>query len=254
MRLTRLLATLVAVLGIAAPCAAQMSYDGGMVVRHNPRVVMVVWGKQWSSDPVHEVRTLTRFYSGLGTGADRWSQILEQYGVPYPHHVLARRIWDESTPAPAAPTISQVAAEATRIAVRIHAGASTLVVVLTPHGVVPQGFPDQFCGSHSVADTGTPYVVLPYVADASAECGGQGGVTVVASHEYAEALTDSDTLGWSGAGFEIADLCELNGPAVLETATGTYAVAQLWSNAAQGCVGQVPVGLSGRRPHAATPR
>jgi hypothetical protein len=86
----------------------------------------------------------------------------------------------------------------------------------------------QFGGYHFETPAGVPYL-LDLQCDASID-----SLTIVASHEAAELATDphpASKPGWvtTGAG-EIADVC-LGSPATLTTATETYAVTRLYSNA-----------------------
>ena len=203
---------------------------GGGAIRTLPKVEMVMWGH---GDTGGEVRNLTRFFSGLGTGHDRWSRILEQYGVRYPHHVLRGRWWDPR-PAPANPTPTQTETEVARAVRLLHLATSVQVILVSEASVTPSGYGVQWCAYHSSIGK-LQFAALGYVPGTL----GCLNDTVIVSHEYAEMLTDPQYFGWTASGFEIADLCEWGPPASVTLATGTFPVARLWSNRNRGCVSEI---------------
>jgi serine protease len=169
-------------------------------------------------------------------------------------------------PGDANPTGSDdVAAEARRAAA--HFGNATaardrdaIYVVNEPAHFASPGY-GFYCGYHDSAGASygpVVYVDLPHVTDLETpahqpiSCGqnavnrgaaGQyDGVSIVAGHEFAEAVTDPyPGTGWLDAkGNEAADKCQNvstgpGAPGDLRLATGTFAVQGIWSNVAGGC-------------------
>jgi hypothetical protein len=195
--------------------------------------------------------------------------------VRYPSGGALGGVWEDTRQAaPAAATESQLAAEA--LAASAHfgkAGVTTGVqfVIVSPHGTAPDGFntaSGQFCAWHdytpgptgAASDTSTVlYTNLPYIPDAGYACGAgyvnsgaQGaldGVSVIASHEYVETVTDPYVgYGWYNTGYgEAADVCawlptDQNGAVNLDTGRGTFAVSGVWDNQANGGAGGCIVG------------
>jgi hypothetical protein len=240
------------------------------VVMTTPRVYLVFWGSQWSTDPAGAASALQNMFGSLYGTADTWGTILDQYceGLPvgtttcgtqgthvqHPTSSLLGGVWfDNATATPTKSTSAQLAAEAVRAAA--HFGNTTQApnlndqyVIASPTQTHPDGFPKTgFCGWHSSVSSSygnVAYTNLPYVADL-----GTGACTTIAgarlidgyesteTHEYAESITDPfPSTGWLGSGgAEIADLCE-NLDAYLTTSAGTFDVQGLWSNAAKKCV------------------
>lgn len=121
-----------------------------------------------------------------------------------------------------------------------------------------------YCAYHSAVastDGDVAYAVLPYLTDienpthAGVSCGQNmvnsgtagmyDGVSIVAGHEYLEAVTDPwPSTGWiDGQGAETADKCvwKTKGPGSLDDvhlATGTFAVQGMWSNLANNGQGE----------------
>src|SRR5579864_785051 len=50
---------------------------GGIGVETAPKIYLVLWGSQWSSDPSGEAALLTRFLSGVGGSS--WNNSVTQY-------------------------------------------------------------------------------------------------------------------------------------------------------------------------------
>jgi hypothetical protein len=117
--------------------------------------------------------------------------------------------------------------------------ANTLYFVFLPSGVtVTQGGSascQQFCGYHDDISGNIFYAVMPFP-----DCAGCLGnmnsfdsLTVTASHELCEAITDPiPGQGWyDDNNGEIGDICAWNTKTV-----GQYTVQQEWSNNANACV------------------
>lgn len=190
--------------------------------------------------------------------------------VKYPSGGALAGVWADTSTAPTEASDQQIADEASAAAAHFGtAGVTTgaQFVVVSPPGAHPGGFNDPtspetgFCAWHDFApgangtssDTTTVlYTNMPYIPDAGYSCGAnyvnQGtagsldGVTVIASHEYVETLTDPYVgYGWynTDAG-EAADICAWaplgdNGGGNLDTSRGSFAVTGVWDNAASGC-------------------
>jgi len=240
------------------------------VVSPKPRVYLVFWGSQWSSDPAGAAPALRNFFKGLFGASDTYGTILTQYceGVPagttdctgigthvaHPSKTPLAGVWfDNAAPAPTHATAAQIAGEA--IAASTHFANTTQkrnldsqYVIASATNTHPDGFPNSgFCAWHDFtrsANGNLAYTNLPYVPDL-----GTGSCTTITSptaldgyfstetHEYAESVTDLwPSRGWLGAhGNEIADECEQL-DARLTLTTGTFDVQGLWSNAANHCV------------------
>jgi len=192
--------------------------------------------------------------------------------VAYPSSNALAGVWEDTRgPAPASASDAQLAAEATDAAA--HFGNTTpesnlaaQYVVVSPTGTTPGGFNTPaggFCAWHDYTTDGSGtdspagallFTNLPYVPDAGYGCGAGyinpgaaaalDGVTVIASHEYAETLTDPYVgYGWYNPSYgEAADICawaplNQNGGANLSLATGTFPVQGIWANDADNGTG-----------------
>ncbi len=254
---------------------------GGIGVETAPKVYLVLWGSQWTNnDPSGEVGILESFYRGLGGSS--WLNSVTQYcqgvasgtffcngaGKPAdtPPVVFAGAWSDGTTPAPARPTQSQLAAEAVKAAghfgnTTASSNASVQYVIATASGNNASGFGTQYCAWHSSTSSSygnIAYTNLPYMTDAGASCGAnfnslglEAGITIVGGHEMAETITDPfPNSGWlDSGGEEIGDKCAWissgqGASANITLGTGTFAVQSLWSNAfnsdAGGCVLSYP--------------
>jgi serine protease len=242
-------------------------YNGGSV-QHNPRVYLLLWGPDWSSDPnqAATAKYLENFYRGLGAQPnDNWSTTTSQYGDgtghPTFHDGVLASIWQDTSTPPFDLNQSQLAAEAdTFTSIE---GVTDLndaqVVIATQSGTCPEGFYAPSCGGtgnycawHSSSNE--PYTNLPYVLDAGSACGEDfvsssgtyDGFTMAAAHEYADTITDPfmgsgwwDSLDHNGG--EIADKCAWSSwSRDVALSTGSFAMQPLWSNSADGCV--MPIG------------
>jgi Ricin-type beta-trefoil lectin domain/Putative Ig domain len=248
-------------------CAVE--YNGGSV-QHNPHVYLLLWGPDWSSDQgqAATASNLESFYHGLGVQTqDNWSLTTSQYGDGTGHPTfngsVYEGVWQDTSTPPSGTTQSQLAAEAD--AFTSSQGITDLtdaqIVVATQSGTCPYGFhAPTLCGSNSGdycawhSSSNEPYINLPYLLDAGSACGEDSvnsngtydGLTIAASHEYADTITDPYPFsGWwdpnDKSGGEIADKCawsSLNSDVSLST--GSFAMQPLWSNSADGCV--MPVG------------
>lgn len=205
--------------------------------------------------------------------------------VAYPRGGALAGVWaDAGAAEPASATAHQLAAEAVRAARHFRnltpgANRDAQYLIISAAGTHPDGFNGKtFCSWHDwnadpilnggggAAFAGGPvaFVNLPYLPDAGTACGagfvnagsaGQlDGVSIVAGHEYAEAITDQVPLqpssgGWATSGWsENADLCLWNLGAgdpsqdVTLGAAGTFAMQPTWANDGNGGAGQCEIG------------
>jgi serine protease len=233
-----------------APQASGLVYGGGPV-QHSVSVYLVFWGSQWDSDGNGVQQYMTNLFGGLGTSSDTWSTVTSQYtdnsgsGPTFNGAVLAGSWVDDAAAAPGSAAAADIAAEAEAGVQHFGIGASTDVqlVVLSPSGTSPDGFPNSgFCAWHDY-DGSVPYTNMPYVLDAGSGCGANSvqsqldGFSIVEGHEYAETLTDPQpSSGWvDPSGQENGDLCAWQNLGTISLPTGTFAMQPTWSNAAGGC-------------------
>jgi Tectonin domain len=224
----------------ASPVAQPLLSHSG-VVQKAPRLYVVFWG--WTSDPSGERPYLLTFLNSVR--GSPWLQTVAQYGAG-DAPVLGGTWSDPSSPT-GNPSDAQIQAEAVAAAAHFGLGSSVndQIIVATPTGHSSPGFGSQWCGYHGVvaARSNLSYTNLPYVTDAGLQCGAFSvkglldGVSIVAGHELAEAITDPLLDAWYDAGSdEIADKCAWQGLASVSLAGRTFAVQPLWSNLANRCV------------------
>jgi hypothetical protein len=238
------------------------------VVSPNPKVYLVFWGSQWSTDPSGVAPALQNFFSGLYGTADNWGTIMSQFceGVPsgtsncgssgthvtHPGSSILGGAWfDNATAAPTNATQAQLAAEAVRAA--SHFGNTTQTpnlndqyVIASAKGTHPDGFPNSgFCAWHDFTTSSSgnlAYTNLPYVPDLGVgacttltNATALDGLFSTETHEYAETVTDFwPSIGWNGRNGEIGDECQ-NLDRRITLSTGTFDVQGLWSNSANAC-------------------
>ncbi|HEY4024103.1 MAG TPA: hypothetical protein VGM75_35830 [Pseudonocardiaceae bacterium] len=238
----------------AAPRAAadNMQYGGGPI-QLSPQVYLVFWGSQWDSDTNGIPQYMGNFFNGLGTSSDTWSTITSQYtdsngsGPTFSGAVLAGSWVDDSSAAPTNAAASDIAAEADNGASHFGVSGQTnaQIVVLSPHGTHPDGWPASgFCAWHDY-DGNVSYTNMPYQLDApsGSRCPNSAlghqldAFSIVEGHEYAESISDPQPgSGYTNSsGQEIGDTCESNFQ-MISLPTGSFAVQPLWSNNAGGCV------------------
>ena len=253
------------------PWPGNMAYYGGRVMLH-PRVYIDLWGWPRGAEPARYARTLTAFFRGVGGSA--WAGVATPYYqerpdgtrdyLTNPRHQLAGVWQDPKAPRTNAYPETYVGVEAVRAARHFHVEGDpdALVVVASPPKHNPSGFVNGggYCAWHSWID-GTAFVNLPYLLDADGGCGSgyvndtaaglYDGVSIVAGHEYLEALTDPGVGysepggGWRGIdGQENADKCSWiapgrpGGAVDITLPTGTFAVQTTWSNAGLNGLGE----------------
>jgi hypothetical protein len=269
--------------GLAATTGNNLFYHGGtggIGVETAPRVYVVFWGSQWSSDPSGEASLVQKFLNGVGGSS--WLSSVTQYcqGVATntvycngagtaagnPAGILVSVWFDNASKASSRPRQSQLAAEAVRAAghfsnTSASSNASAQYVIATAHGNSSSGFGTQYCAYHSSTSSSygnVAYTNLPYITDAGASCGANfnglgpnAGITIVEGHELGETISDQfPSTGWlDSGGAENGDKCAWiasgqGASANVSFSTGIYPVQSLWSNAfnsgAGGCVLSYP--------------
>ncbi|MDF3298402.1 hypothetical protein [Streptomyces tropicalis] len=232
-----------------AAAGGPLYYNNGPV-EHALKVYLVFWGSQWNSDSNGVANYEKNLFQGLGTSQDSWSTVNSQYtdnsgGRPsFGGAVLAGSWTDSASAAPASSSQAQIAAEANVGAQHFGvSGTDVQIVVLSPSGTSPDGFPNSgFCAWHDWNGNVT-YTNMPYVLDAGASCGANSvqnrldGFSIVGGHEYAETATDPQPAsGWVASdGEENGDLCAWQNLGTISLPTGTFAMQPTWSNDAGGC-------------------
>ena len=260
--------------GVARPRRSNdLSYHGGVGgigVESAPRVYVVFYGSQWSSDPSGEATIVQNFLNGVGGSS--WLNSVTQYcqsvssGTIYCNGAgtaagntsgLLVGVWfDNASAAPSQPSQSNLAAEAVRAAAHFgnttsSSNTSSQYVIATAHGNNSSGFGTQYCAYHSSTSSSygnVAYTNLPYITDAGASCGANfnglgpnAGITIVEGHEMAETITDQfPNGGWlDSRGEENGDKCAWissgqGASSTISISTGTFPVQSLWSNAFSG--------------------
>jgi len=198
-----------------------MLYQGGWV-QESPHLYVVYWGDWSSTNDRYGVQN--RLYYFLNAvGGTSWAQTLTGYGYNCTRNSYGcpsgsvmyknptgqfRNYWKDSTSyIPPTPTENDMAWEAQRAAAYFgdYSHNAQYVIALPPgHGdaafVTKGGTTCAWHGRASVSygDRAVSYTTLPYMPDAGYNrCGNNmvtgntlDGVTVIESHEYAEAVTD----------------------------------------------------------------
>ncbi|MEA3201439.1 MAG: hypothetical protein QOE90_2867 [Thermoplasmata archaeon] len=254
--------------GNAAPAiAAHMVWGGGPVL-HAPKVYLVFWG--WGSaanplpaDPAGEAPVLAAFFAGIGGSS--WLESQTQYTDAAGHvgnqaNQLGGVWWDNRTEPLTIPD-EWIATEANYAASHFGYPQDAVYFIALPHLHNNAEFgPGGYCAYHSATTAGTrtiAYVDFPYIPDSdnflvsscgdnfvnSGAAGNLDGVTIVAGHEYAEAVTDPvPNTGWNDpSNGETGDICAWisSGQGAMQDitlSTGKFAVQSLWSNSANACV------------------
>jgi hypothetical protein len=241
-----------------AAANAQLLYNGGPLLA-NVAVTTIFYGAQWNTDPYRA--QLDAFFDFIVTSSliDQLSEYSTNgFTIGHGSHVASVIIGDY-VPSPS--TVDDSAIQ-TLVQDLIAAGTvpaqtpNSLYFVFTPSGVTVtlQGLSScvDFCGYHNNTASGVFYAVVPY-----ADCAGClfastifDSMTVIASHELCEAITDPipGQSWYDNANGEIGDICE-NSNKVISAATPlTTAAASLFSvSVSPGSVtidGTAPVNLT----------
>jgi serine protease len=174
-------------------------------------------------------------------------------------------VWTDPSPVPANIvttglvsnlTTDPLEAEAARAAQHFGYDANATYFIFTPPGITATLYGSVYCAYHSetnrLVSPPVRYSFLPFVPEQGAGCGansvnaqddafGHGyldGYSIVAGHEYEEAITDPGNIsgfqdGWNDATTsENGDKCAWTGLQNITLAGQTFAVQPMWSNEA----------------------
>jgi hypothetical protein len=241
------------------------------MVNEDAIVILEYWGSWWTTHGKAAKDELQNLFDGLGNSS--WAATLHQYcangnSPAWSSNLLVKTYSDTANPPSAAPTESQLREEINKISekegIQQYGG---IYVLVTPPGTVPAwDTAHSACGHHSwlvIQQTGSEnaWIDIPYgLIRSSNGCGWNlsngvaGALSVVAGHEWAEAVTDPyvnspSSIGGSAwatgsHGQEVADICEPgkllqifnNNLFTLHLKAGSFTMQKIWSNAAGQCV------------------
>lgn len=212
-------------------------------VERDPVVRLVFWGAAWEHDSTGVVAGIETLFRELPDSA--WGSVLEQYGV-HDDARLAGVLIDPRRPPRRTPlTRADAAREAARARRILRSGSGGQWIIM-PQAATNLARLDGECGEHDLLKSGPHRYLVDLVLADALDCSGLGisnetaveqvvfAYTITVSHEFAEAATDGEGIGWAdGSGNELADVCELTESVPVDM---TVATAGLWSNQAGGCV------------------
>lgn len=207
---------------------------------------LIFWGSNWNNAPGSTMRGwLTALYQSFNHSA--WQGVLTQYcgtsRCPTPN-VSVTSYTDTGVSAPASVNAEGIRQEATNAITKQGWSVTTdsqFVVLPAPGSSYEGSFLHNFCAYHEYV--GKAIEFIPYAGDEPwyGLCAGYDPNKDIihvqmdmASHEYAEAVTDPvPGQGWMTAdGYEISDICST--PGVNGPAPGTF-VTENWSNSQHSC-------------------
>jgi hypothetical protein len=243
----------------------QFTYTNATVERYVQAFFNNVGGSPWAG-------VQTQYCQNIGPGFSCAAQPYAQF-VTNPTRQL-KGVWSDPTPVPAEIVTTGLAEnqtndplEAEAIAAAAHFGynINATYFILTPPGHGASAYGSVYCAYHSetghTTGHGVRYAFMPYVPEQGAGCGansvnttnnafGNGyldGYSIVAGHEYAEAVTDPDNQmgtqdGWNDVQTsENGDKCAWTGLQNITLGSHSFAVQPLWSNEANGGQGACAV-------------
>jgi len=118
---------------------ANLAWGGGPV-EHGTKVYLVFWGSQWTADRNGVQAYLQNYFSGLGNGSERWSNVMNQYTDSSGHASNGNPVFggswvDSGVTAPANGSATAISNEANRGATHFGvSGANADVFVVSPSG------------------------------------------------------------------------------------------------------------------------
>jgi hypothetical protein len=213
----------------------------------------------------------TQYCDNITVGFSCAGQLTAQY-VTNPKHQL-KGTWVDPSPIPSDIATTGLAAnseddavaqEAEKAAQHFGYDIDATYLILTEPGVGATAYGTVYCAYHNetshITGHGVRYGFIPYLPDQGSGCGmdsvnaddsfGHGyldGYSIVAGHEYAEAVTDPDNTdnvqdGWNDATTsENGDKCAWTGLQNIKLGGNNFAVQPLWSNEANGGQGACAV-------------
>src|SRR5579859_5882301 len=225
-----------------------LQYHGGPVLQ-SVEVVPIYWGAAWASGTNAQLTNqLDGFFDFITTS--EYMDLLAEYSTsstPIQHgsRLASARI-SNSEPGTIVGGVRQVTDAQIQTALQgwiaAHTvpatTANTLYFIFLPPDVVSILGNDRscqaYCGYHNHVGN-VFYAVIPFATCTGCVFAGQflDTLTEVASHEFAEAVTDPALNAWweTGVGDEIGDICNRQ-----TTRLGGYLVQTEWSNAQNACV------------------
>jgi hypothetical protein len=223
-----------------------------------------VGGSKWAG-------VQTQYCQNIDPGFSCAGQLTAQY-VTNPREQL-KGAWVDASPVPAEivttglaenATDDPIEAEALNAAGHFGYDVNATYFILTPPGHGATAYGSVYCAyhaeTHHTTGHGVRYAFMPYVPEQGAGCGidsvnkpdafGHGyfdGYSIVAGHEYAEAVTDPDNMmgtqdGWNDVQTsENGDKCAWSGLQNISLGGRPYAIQPMWSNEANGGQGACAV-------------
>lgn len=233
-------------------------YDHGPVLV-DPTIYLIFWGYKEYGDPDGVKKLLTAYTKNMGGSGH--NNIYTQYYevvdsqttyITNPAHQLGG-VWDDDSAVPKSPSDEEIGQEAIKSLSHFKYDTNGLYVVATPHDHSEAGFGAHWCSYHSYtyyeSNMLLPYANLPYMPDAGKECGkgfikppagesaADEGITILAGHEYGEAITDPQPLtGWNGVSGEIGDYCAWHNIANIKFGKALYTTQPMLSDKTETCV------------------
>jgi len=223
--------------------SAQLVYNNGPLIA-KAQVFTIFWGSGWQQGTLAGMITeVNGFFDYILVSA--LIDQLAEYNVPSYQIQHGKRIGSITLTSPDVSKSVDDSAIQQMIQAQISAGklpaanSDTLYFVFLPSGVtVTQGGSASckvFCGYHDAIGQDTFYAVMPFpdCSGCSSSLASFDALTVTASHELCEAITDPvPGDGWyDNQNGEIGDICAWQTKKV-----GPYTVQKEWSNKAGSCV------------------
>lgn len=230
------------VLQRAAAPAAHLTYNNGPLISQC-QVFTVFWGSAWLQTPLAAmVQELNGFFDYILTSS--LIDQLSEYSVPQYQISHGKRIGTVTLASPDVSKSVDDSAVQKMIQDQISAkqfpasSPNILYFVFLPSGVtVTQGGSASckvFCGYHDSVANNIFYAVMPFpgCSGCSSNFSTIDALTVTASHELCEAITDPiPGQGWyDNQNGEIGDICAWKTKKI-----GQYTVQQEWSNSRSSC-------------------
>jgi hypothetical protein len=227
----------------AAAQVAQLVYNNGPLIAQ-PQVFTIFWGSAWQQPTFRTLMAdVNGFFDYILTSA--LIDQLAEYSVAAYQIGYGQRI---GTLALTSPDVSQTVDDSDiqqMIQQQVSSGsvpspnANLIYFVFLPSGVtVTQGGSSScqaFCGYHDAIANEIFYAVTPYpdCSGCISNLSSFDAITVTASHELSEAITDPvPGQGWyDSQNGEIGDICAWQTKQI-----GQYTVQTEWSNSAQSCI------------------
>lgn len=244
------------------------TYTNGTVENYVNSFFSNVGGTAWAG-------VQTQYCDNITIGFDCNGQPFAQY-ITNPKHQL-QGTWVDTSPVPSDIVTTGLAendtndpleAEAIKAADHFGYNINATYFILTQPGTEATAYGSVYCAYHSetghTTGHGVRYAFIPYVPDQGSSCGmdsvnpddafGHGyldGYSIVAGHEYSEAVTDPDNQngtqdGWNDVTTsENADKCAWTDLQNIKAGGRAFAIQPLWSNEANGGQGACAVSRSG---------